>query len=116
MQDNYIQKLLNIKDIIVTNITENSETIEVSIKSTNNTGVCPCCKQPTTRIHDYRLQRVRHSNIGLRQVCLLLRKKRFICKRRNKRFYESLNFLGRYQRNTKEYIFTLLEKLKDTRS
>lgn len=114
MQDNYTQQLLRLKEVNITKISEEENLIEVHIESQAKSAICPCCHKPVHSIHDYRNQRIKHINFGLRHCELILRKKRFICKSCNKRFNETLEFLGRYQRRTKEVVIHMIEEAKET--
>jgi hypothetical protein len=39
---------------------------------------CPCCKQPTSYIHDYRMQKIKDLSLGSNFSYLLLRKRRYV--------------------------------------
>lgn len=90
--------------------------MDVKIHSLHKEGLCSVCGHKTSRIHDYRLQRIQHTPIGLRKVFLYLRKKRFVCLHCQKRFYESLDFLASYSRRTKDLHFFIQDQLKQVRS
>lgn len=48
---------------------------------------CPCCGTLTKRIHDHRLQRIKHSPINGFNTFLILKKTRLLCTHCNKKFY-----------------------------
>ena len=64
MHKNYIKKLLKIQgnnlilDEKLTNITDNVHSIYISKKITE--CMCPACHTKTKRIHDHRIQKIKH--------------------------------------------------------
>ena len=116
MQNYTNTNLLNLKGVTVDSIDSFEDHLDVKIHSLSKDGICPVCGHKTTRIHDYRLQKIQHTPIGLRKVFLYLRKKRFVCPHCQKRFYESLDFLAPYSRRTKDQHFFIQEQLKQVRS
>ena len=40
---------------------------------------CPSCNTLTNQIHDYRLQKIQHTNIFSRESILFYRKRRYVC-------------------------------------
>ncbi|MDL2250960.1 ISL3 family transposase, partial [Lachnospiraceae bacterium OttesenSCG-928-J05] len=65
--------------------------------------VCPCCGLSTSKIHDYRTQKIKHFPINHKEVILILRKRRYVCTC-GKRFYEEYSFLTKYMRISKELL------------
>jgi transposase len=63
---------------------------------------CPSCKKWTSKVHDYRLQKVQHLKIFERTAYLFYRKRRYSCPC-GKRFAEDNKFVQRYQRHTIEW-------------
>jgi transposase len=99
----------------VKNIQEKEEVFEISIEQPRKTCTCPRCGTATSRIHDYRYQRIKELPAFEKKVVLILRKRRYVCSC-GKRFAEPNSFLSRYQRMTKRAIMELLDKLRDSRS
>lgn len=60
-ENNYIEKLLRIKVVILKNIEENDNSIAITFKLEVKEHICPYCGQSTTRIHDYRVQTIKVS-------------------------------------------------------
>lgn len=116
MQNYSITNLLNLKGVFVDGVDTYPDHIDVTIHSLSKEGICPVCQHTTKKVHDYRHQKVQHTPLGLRQVFLHLRKKRFVCTHCQKRFYESLDFLAPYSRRTKDQHFFIQEQLKQVRS
>lgn len=106
-----ITKLLGIKDIFVSDVKEFKNAIFIYIQTDAKQAICPCCKSTTSRIHDYRLQKIRDLPFRDRFVYLMLKKRRYLCTHCRKRFLEKYSFLPRYHRMTQrvfEYILRLL--------
>lgn len=64
--------------------------------------ICPSCHAPTTRIHDYRITKMKHLKFGERMTTLFYRKRRYVCACK-KRFAEKNPMVERYQRYTNEW-------------
>jgi transposase len=58
---------------------------------------CPVCNSITKKIHDYRIQKIKHLKIFERHTLLFYRRKRYHCPC-GKRFAEKNPFVDRYQR------------------
>lgn len=112
----YIQKLIGIKDIIVTDISQDDFSthiyFELPVKSHN----CPCCHRPTSYIHDYRTQIIEDDSAFSKFIYLHYRKRRYHCSYCNKRFYEKNTFLPRYHRMTTRLIQCIVKRMKSTHS
>lgn len=95
MHKNYIKKLLNLqgKNIILdeklTNISENTLSIYISKKITE--CVCPSCNSKTKKIHDHRIQKIKHSPVNGYITYLYLKKTRLFCTNCGKKFYMNYN-------------------------
>ncbi|MBS4871600.1 MAG: transposase family protein [Peptoniphilus sp. oral taxon 375] len=66
---------MNLKGIVVDSVASFEEHIDIKIHSLHKEGLCLGCGHKTSRVHNYRLQRIQHTPIGLRKVFLYLRKK-----------------------------------------
>lgn len=111
LQQDYIAKLLDLEDVIVTNIEttveENEDVLHVYLELPRKKHTCPCCGQQTDRIHDYRIQVVKDRPLG-RKTVLHLRKRRYACPHCGKRFYEKNHFLPKFQRMTSRMISSVI--------
>lgn len=106
-----ITKLLGLKDIFVSDVKECENSIFINILTTKKQAICPCCKGATSRVHDYRLQKVKDLPFRDKFVYLLLKKRRYLCTHCGKKFLEKYTFLPRYHRMTQrvyEHILRLL--------
>lgn len=54
--NDYTAKVLNLEDVVISNVENKAETLEVYLELPVRVHQCPCCGQETTMIHDYRLQ------------------------------------------------------------
>lgn len=115
MQYNNINKLLKLKDVNVKKVIEKNDSTEIHITTKPKTHICPCCGNETTKIHDYRLQKIKDIPFMYRTTYLILNKRRYQCKC-GKRFYESYDFLPRYHRMTRRTIQSIATELRKVSS
>ena len=85
---------LNLEEAYVIDSTDTTLTIELPRKK----HPCPVCGQRTDKIHDYRLQKVKHIPLLHKSYELFFRKRRYYCPHCAKRFAETVPFLGKFQR------------------
>lgn len=111
-----IQNLLGLSNIIVKNITHTETAIEILLELPRQTHTCPCCGAATDSIHDYRLQTIKDIPSFGKHTYLILRKRRYVCEKCSKRFYEKVEFLPRYHRHTTRLAFYILKLLTSTHS
>jgi len=110
----YSQKILNLSDVIIKNISHSPDTTTYEIEMIRKPHTCPCCGHLTNSIHDYRIQKIKDISAFGSHTFLLLRKRRYICKSCGKRFYEHIDFLPRYYRITKRLALYILSQLAST--
>ncbi|TJX66936.1 ISL3 family transposase [Soehngenia saccharolytica] len=110
MQSNFITQLLNLKGIKVTKISHGDSFVKIYITTEPRKHTCPACGSKTSRIHDYREQTIKDLPLQFKHTYLVLRKRRYVCSC-GKRFYESYNFLPRYQRMTNRLAFFVCQEL-----
>lgn len=116
LYNNYTEILIGLQDIIVKNIAKNEENIFIDIEMKKKSHICPCCGEYTSYIHDYRQQPIHDIPAFGMNVSLLLRKRRYVCKKCGKRFCEEIKWLSRYYRVTKRLVGYIIDKLSDVRS
>ncbi|MGG4170146.1 ISL3 family transposase [Rossellomorea vietnamensis] len=63
---------------------------------------CPECAASTMKVHDYRIQKIKHLKLFERHTLLFYRKRRYVCPC-GKRFAENNPFVERYQRLSVEF-------------
>lgn len=116
LYNHYTEKLIGLQDIIVKNIHKNDGNIFITIELIKKPHVCPSCGKITSYVHDYRLQKIHDIPSFGSNVFLLLRKRRYVCKECNKRFFEENMWLPRYYRLTKRLVGYIIDRLSDVRS
>ena len=114
MYPNYIKKLLQIEDVSVKKISYDlNYTMYITLETKPSMHTCPKCGCTTSRIHDYREQKIKHIPIGIYTTFLVLKKRRYACSC-GKRFYENYSWLPKYQHMTKQLIKYICHKLRET--
>ncbi|MGN1155086.1 MAG: ISL3 family transposase [Agathobacter sp.] len=99
MYSNCINKLLNIKDVIVKKVVHADTFVKIFIETRPSIQSCPCCGTKTQRIHDYRNQTIKDLPFQFKHCYLILRKRRYLCPC-GKKFYENYSFLPHYLHRT----------------
>lgn len=111
LNQDYIAKLLNLEDVIITNVENDSDQLHVYIELPRAEHNCPACGTRTDRIHDYRMQIIKDVPLA-RDTFLHLRKRRYRCPHCGKRFFEINTFLPRYYRMTSRLIASIIHAFK----
>lgn len=89
LKDNNTVNLLEIQGGILTG-SDSTETRKVIyLELEKKAHKCPCCGNKTSYIHDYRTQNVKDIQMFNKQTIFMYRKRRYICKKCNKKFYET---------------------------
>ena len=112
LNQDYTAKILNLEDVIITNVENISDQLHISIELPRRKHVCPCCGAETDRVHDYRMQVVKDVPLA-RGTFLHLRKRRYRCDC-GKRFFEKNTFLPRYYRVTSRLVADIIFAFKKT--
>ena len=110
LNQDYTVKLLNLEDVIITNVENISEQLHISIELPRRKHICPVCGAQTDRVHDYRMQTIKDIPLG-RDTFLHLRKRRYRCSC-GKRFFEKNTFLPRYYRVTSRLVTEIIFAFK----
>jgi len=110
LMKDYTAKLLNLEDVIITNVENNLDQLHIYIELPRKKHVCPCCGAETDRVHDYRLQKIKDIPLA-RDTFLHLRKRRYRCSC-GKRFFEENTFLPRYYRVTSRLFAEIIFAFK----
>lgn len=112
LNDNIISNFLGIRNVLIDKIREKSKFIKIHLYTNKSNQVCPCCNNDVNRVHDYRKQAIKHSTYRDKQVILVLKKRRYVCPKCNKRFYEKYNFLPKYYRSTNILYGNIIDRLR----
>jgi transposase len=110
LNQDYTSKLLNLEDVIITNVENIEDQLHIYIELPRDKHVCPVCGAVTDRIHDYRMQVIKDIPLA-RDTFLHLRKRRYRCSC-GKRFFEKNNFLPRYYRVTTRLVAEIIFAFK----
>lgn len=112
MHSNNTNELLHLKGVTIKKLDHYSPTIKVLLETKPKIHTCPACGQETKRIHDYRVQVVKHFPLMYKPVELHLKKRRYVCAC-GKRFYENYDFLARYKRLSNHLVKYILNECRD---
>lgn len=114
LNQNYITKLLDLEDVMITNVENISNQLHIYIELPRKEHICPACGASTDHIHDYRMQTIKDVPMA-RDTFLHLRKRRYRCPC-GKRFFEKNSFLPRYYRVTSRLVAQIIFAFKKTLS
>ena len=110
LMSDYTAELLNLEDVIITNVENISDQLHIYMELPRTKHICPACGAVTDRIHDYRMQTVKDIPFA-RDTFLHLRKRRYRCSC-GKRFFEKNPFLPRYYRVTSRLVARIIQEFK----
>ena len=110
LMSDYTAELLNLKDVIITNVENISDQLHIYIELPLAEHVCPACGAVTDRVHDYRMQIIKDVPLA-RDTFLHLRKRRYRCSC-GKRFFEKNPFLPRYYRVTSRLVAQIIQEFR----
>ena len=110
LNQDYTSKLLNLEDVIITNVENTAEQLHIYLELPRTAHICPACGALTDSIHDYRMQIIKDVPLA-RDTFLHLRKRRYRCSC-GKRFYEKNTILPRYYRVTSRLVAAILFSFK----
>ena len=110
LMKDYTAELLNLEDVIITDVTNISDQLHIYIELPRTEHICPACGASTDRIHDYRMQTIKDVPLA-RDTFLHLRKRRYRCSC-GKRFFEKNPFLPRYYRLTSRLVAQIIQEFR----
>ena len=87
---NYTAKLLRMKDLIITNVTSETNAIVIYCKMPQREHECLRCKSVTSKVHDYRTQAVKDVPLYGSYTAPKIRKRRYVRPLCGKRFYKKI--------------------------
>lgn len=116
LNNNYIQELVQLKDIIVNDVKQDDFSINIYLHLPKKSHHCPDCQQTTSLVHDYRQQTIKDCSAFGKITYLHYKKRRYRCPHCNKRFPEKNTFLPKYHRMTTRLIKFIVKKMKSTHS
>ena len=111
MPEQILTDLLKLSNLEVFGYESTEDAIVLDIKPTLKVAICPECKKPSARLHDYDTPRlIRDLSLFGRKSYLRLRGRRFECETCENAFTERLEWIAfgsSYTRRFEEYVFTL---------
>lgn len=111
MQFNNIMKLLNLPDLIVTDLIQREDLYVFIAEHKEDSAICPKCGASTQKVHDSRWQNIKDIPIRGKEVIIRLEKKRYRCLECGKRgFSEQYKSIEPYARKTKRYDKHLVDQ------
>ena len=110
LMTDYTAKLLNLEDVIITNVENILDQLHIYIELPRSKHICPRCGAETDCVHDYRMQIIKDIPLA-RDTFLHLRKRRYRCSC-GKRFFEKNTFLPRYYRVTSRLFAEIIFAFK----
>lgn len=108
----YTETLVDLQGLIVNNAVQDHFFTTIFAQMPRKPHKCPCCHTSTDKIHDYRKQRIKDIPAFGKFTTIVLRKRRYVCPKCGKRFYEDISFLPRYHRITNRLAAYVIDKLK----
>ena len=99
---NRYMNIPGLKDVIIEQVKEQMGRIVLYISLPKKEHTCPACGQKTSKVHDYRMQKIKHLKWFERFTILFYKRRRYACTC-GKRFSENTSFVDRYQRFSKEW-------------
>lgn len=100
---NSIMNIPGLEEVTLTKVSQSADRLILHVELARKPHMCPACKSVTSRIHDYRLQKIGHLKWFERPTFLLYKRRRYACGGCGKRFAEKNTFVDRYQRFTREW-------------
>lgn len=99
---NFNMNIPGLKDVVIEKIEEIGERTALYVSLPKTPHTCPNCSQSTIKVHDYRMQKIKHLKWFERLTVLFYKRRRYACAC-GKRFSEKSPFVDKYQRYTKEW-------------
>lgn len=113
LTNNYTEELTGLKDIIIENVKNIYGQQHIYLRMAKRIHKCPACDEPTSKVHDYRIQVVKDISSFGQMTYLHIRKRRHVCPVCGKRFYEEIEFLPRYHRMTNRLYAYMIDQLRN---
>lgn len=99
---NFNMNFPGLKGCTITNVEERAEIVTIHVEMEPKTHNCPKCGLETNKVHDYRLQKIKHLKWFERMTEIFYKRRRYRCGC-GKRFSEGNPVVERYQRSSIEW-------------
>jgi len=106
-----IKKLFNLQGLWIDSTDWKENGVILKVRSPRNTAKCPFCGKSTKLIHQKRERKIKHGIYMGKIVYLLIKVRRFYCKKCKKTFREEIPIIDR-KRISKEFRKTAILELK----
>ena len=116
LHTNNITDLLNLQGVKQDKVKYSKNLIEIWVSCPVKEHICPCCKNKTSRIHDYYLRSFNHINVGKRNTKIYYNQRRYLCTNCGKRFVESNSFIEKFYRHSNDVVNSVFDGLTDIRN
>ena len=97
---NDLAKILGIDEAKVNIKSINDHAISFYIQTDIKPHSCPNCNALTSKVHDYRIQKMKDIPLQGKSCFLFLKKRRYHCSHCGKHFYKSYPFIAKYLHRT----------------
>ena len=112
--NDFISNILEMEDLIITNVQSDSVEIHIYFKLQRKDHVCPSCGAVTNKVHDYRPSVIKDAPIMGKKTFLHYSKRRYHCDCCGKHFKETFNYLPHRCRITTRLNFLAINLLQHT--
>ena len=112
----YTKDLLNLQGVDVIKIKQLDTIMYIYTQLPVKPHKCPCCGKITSYIHDYRIRKIKDVPAFRKNIMLIHKHRRYVCKSCSKRFSENNPFAPRYYRVTLRLIDEIFRKTESERS
>jgi transposase len=116
LYSDYTEELTGLKDSIVRFVERKENILHIHLTMEQRIHVCPDCGERTSKVNDYREQKIKDISSFGQFTIIHLRKRRHACPVYGKRFHETVEFLPRYHRITNRLYSYILNEFTETRS
>ena len=117
LTSNYSRNIPLFKGFIVKNFLENSSGFyEVYLEMPKTIHRCPYCGYSTSYVKDYRIQIIKDTKIGGKDLFIHLRKRRYICNHCRRSFTELNPLVKRYQHFSSRFYTQTYQEFQSVQS
>lgn len=99
---NFTMNIPGLKEAVITKVEEVGEVVRIYVEMERKAHRCPKCHSKTSKVHDYRMQKIHHLKWFERKTQIFYNRRRYACSC-GKRFSEINPIVNRYQRTSIEW-------------
>lgn len=112
MHEYFINDLIEMKDksVIITNSFTEQGVKHIYIEVIKSTHRCPKCGKDTSRVHDYRVRKIKHQYSLGNKSFLHYKRRRYVCLACNKRFPEENQFVEKHHKISNHTLKVILQE------